>query len=307
VDEIADILEISNDSAYRRIRGEKHLSLHEVHKLSNHFNFSVDELTRSNISTVTFKTNFLVEKETSFRDWIKHLLSFSREVKKAEEAEMLFIWNEVNTFQIMQFPEVCAFKVFFWQKSHLDFSDYRDICFTFDELDDDVLQMIDELIDNYVKISTKEFTTRECLNGILKQVIYYSEAGFFSSRDDALTICGKLHQLIDHMQKQAELGFKFKSGKPPVGEEGNFLMYYNDIILADSTILLKAGDHRTAFMPCNALNVIYTHNREFFEYSYQVGKILLSKSIPISGTAEKERNSFFKLLRNEIDQVADRI
>ena len=33
VDEISDLLEISNDSAYRRIRGEKELSLKETQKV----------------------------------------------------------------------------------------------------------------------------------------------------------------------------------------------------------------------------------------------------------------------------------
>ncbi|MEE9462374.1 MAG: hypothetical protein V3V53_11120, partial [Bacteroidales bacterium] len=37
VDEIAELLEISNDSAYRRIRGEKALSLFEVKKLCQRF------------------------------------------------------------------------------------------------------------------------------------------------------------------------------------------------------------------------------------------------------------------------------
>ena len=44
VDDIAELLEISNDSAYRRIRGEKQLSLQEVKKLCQHYRFSIDDL-----------------------------------------------------------------------------------------------------------------------------------------------------------------------------------------------------------------------------------------------------------------------
>ena len=107
VDEIADILQISNDSAYRRIRGEKNLSLHEVQKLSRHYNFSVDDLTGSKVDTVTFKTNFLVEGDYSFSDWLKCLLSFTLEAGKAEQAEIVFILNELNIFHIIQIPEIC--------------------------------------------------------------------------------------------------------------------------------------------------------------------------------------------------------
>ena len=44
VDEIAELLEISNDSSYRRIRGEKQLSLQEVQKLAGTFQLSLDDL-----------------------------------------------------------------------------------------------------------------------------------------------------------------------------------------------------------------------------------------------------------------------
>ena len=43
VDEVADILCISNDSAYRRIRREKPISLEEIQKLSLHYKISLDQ------------------------------------------------------------------------------------------------------------------------------------------------------------------------------------------------------------------------------------------------------------------------
>ncbi|HNJ27903.1 MAG TPA: helix-turn-helix domain-containing protein, partial [Ferruginibacter sp.] len=43
VDEIAGLLDISNDSAYRRIRGEKQISLDEMQKLSVHYKISIDQ------------------------------------------------------------------------------------------------------------------------------------------------------------------------------------------------------------------------------------------------------------------------
>ena len=46
VHEIAELLEISYDSAYRRIRGEKELSLEELVKLGVRFEISLDALFR---------------------------------------------------------------------------------------------------------------------------------------------------------------------------------------------------------------------------------------------------------------------
>jgi hypothetical protein len=42
VDEVAELLNISNDSAYRRIRGEKPISLEEIQKLCIRYHISLD-------------------------------------------------------------------------------------------------------------------------------------------------------------------------------------------------------------------------------------------------------------------------
>ena len=307
VDEIAELLEISNDSAYRRIRGEKALSLYEVQRLCQRFNFSVDDLAGSNIQTITFKTDLLNEQSYSFQDWLKNLLSLTINTNKSDQAEVIFILNELNIFHMLQVPEVCAFKLFFWQKSNLDFPHYRNMCFSMDGIKDEFINLSPEIIDHYVKINTIELTTEECLNSYLKQIMYYSEAGYFNSRDDALKLCEKLLELVNHQQRQAELGFKFPYGKHPVGENGNFQLYHNEIILADNTILIKSGETQTSFITSNAINLMQTHNKAFFEYNYNWGRNLLSKSILISGTAEKERNKFFLKLREQISRVADKL
>ena len=136
VEEIAEILEISNDSAYRRIRGEKQISLHEVQKLAKIFNLSLDDLTGGQFDTVTFKANFLDGNNYSFTDWLDNLLQFTLEASRNDETEIFFILNELNIFHLIQFPEVCAFKLFFWQKSNLDFPDFREARFSLDNLDE---------------------------------------------------------------------------------------------------------------------------------------------------------------------------
>lgn len=45
VDELADTLEVSNDSAYRRIRGETSLTFDEIAILSIKYGVSIDNLT----------------------------------------------------------------------------------------------------------------------------------------------------------------------------------------------------------------------------------------------------------------------
>lgn len=307
VDEIADLLEISNDSAYRRIRGEKALSLQEVQKLAATYQISLDDLIGNPSNSVTFRTNFLSEGSYSFVEWLKNVLDFTIEASQAEKVEAIFILNELTIFHLVQIPEVCAFKLFFWKKSNLDFPGYRELKFRIDDLEEEVLTLSKEINRHFVGINTIEFTTEENLNSFLKQVMYYSEAGHFHSKQDALTLCEKLHDLVDHMHQQAALGFKFAYGTPPVGMEGNFQLFHNDLILVDNTILVKAGDSCSTYLTSNAINLMQSRDKAFFDYNYAWGRNLQSKSVPISGTAEKERNRFFRILHEKIDVVANRL
>ena len=307
VDEISEILEISTDSAYRRIRGEKHLTIHEVQTLCEKYRFSVDDLASKSISTVTFRANLLSEEGFNFTNYFESLLDNIQVVSIHEQAEVIFLLNEINLFQLVQVPEVYAFKLFYWQKSNLGFPGYRDKLFTFDLLDDEIIKITSEITEYYTKLRTIELTTEETLISFLKQVLFYYEAGFFETKNDAKKLCEKLIELVEHLKHQAELGFKFAFGKKPAGKEGNFLLYYNDILLIDQTILVKAGDNISTYITNNGINLLQTYNKNFFQYNYQWCKNLIQKSTLISGTGEKERNKFFLKLNDKIQNVIRQI
>jgi hypothetical protein len=307
VDEISDILEISTDSAYRRIRGEKHLSIYEVKKLCEKYRFSVDDLAGKSVNTVTFRTNLLSEENFNFTDYFKVLLDNIQFISGHEQTEVIFLLNELNLFQLIQVPEICAFKLYYWQKSNLSFPGYRDKLFTFDILNDEIIKLTSEITEHYTKLKTIEIATEEILISLLKQVLFYNEAGFFKTRSEVKKLCEKLVELVEHLKRQAELGFKFAYGKKPAGKEGNYLLYYNDIVLIDQIVLVRAGDNMSTYITNNGINLLQTYNKAFFQYNYQWCRNLIQKSTLISGTGEKERNKFFLKLNDKIQTVINQI
>lgn len=62
-DEIADILDISYDAAFRRIEGETSFTLNEGLKLSRHFNFNLNEVF---IDKELDEERIVAEKHTQF-------------------------------------------------------------------------------------------------------------------------------------------------------------------------------------------------------------------------------------------------
>ena len=76
VDEVGEVLNISSDSAYRRIRGEKPIALEEIKKLCIHFKISLDQFMHLNSESVLFTGKLADKTNSEFKcmNWSKEIL-----------------------------------------------------------------------------------------------------------------------------------------------------------------------------------------------------------------------------------------
>src|ERR1700755_2028544 len=74
VDEVAELLEISNDSAYRRIRGEKAISFEELRTLCSHFRISLDQLFHLTTDAIIFSGKFINHTDFDFDHYLQDIL-----------------------------------------------------------------------------------------------------------------------------------------------------------------------------------------------------------------------------------------
>jgi hypothetical protein len=70
-DAVAETLFISNDSAYRRIRGETPLVLEEARTLCARFSISFDEVLHSKSNTVSFLYSKINNQDYSFEKYLQ--------------------------------------------------------------------------------------------------------------------------------------------------------------------------------------------------------------------------------------------
>ena len=75
VDEVADLLNISNDSAYRRIRGEKPLSFEELKIICAHYRISLDQLFHLNNNSFLFSGPLAIRTILDIEIYLEHLLN----------------------------------------------------------------------------------------------------------------------------------------------------------------------------------------------------------------------------------------
>lgn len=120
--EVAAILHLSETSAYRRISGHTQLSVDEMAKLAEHFGVHPEYLfDRHAARDVRFEWQSDETKETSYKtflSWLeRHLASI-----KTEHCTAIFHAKDFPVFFNFIFPEIAAFKSYFWNKTFFGLS-----------------------------------------------------------------------------------------------------------------------------------------------------------------------------------------
>ncbi len=301
VDEIADLLDISNDSAYRRIRGEKALSIRELQILSKHFGISIDLLFNLKSGSVVFN-NFPIGPEgNDIKDWLKAILVDMQRIHSAKEKEIIYAAKDPPLFHYFHIPEIAAFKMFFWQKTLLHFPEFADKKFSLHEIDEEIQHLGMQSLLKYVKVPTIELWNEDTFIIAFSQMEYYWVSDLFERKEDVYILCDKFSLWIQHLQKQAELGFKYIYGTEPDGIEESFKLYVNDVVLNDNSIYVKMDDRCVTYLTDNVLSLLITANPDYCKQKEIYLRGLCQESNLISHVNAKERARFFNRLLKRVE------
>ena len=71
--EIATLLGISTDSAYRRMRGEKTVTLDELHALCSHYQVSLDKIMNVQTKGIVFQGEYLDKNTFRFEAYLLNM------------------------------------------------------------------------------------------------------------------------------------------------------------------------------------------------------------------------------------------
>lgn len=309
VDELSDILKVSNDSAYRRIRGETALTIDEVSKLCAHYRIPFDHFAQgdSGKSSVTFQYNHLSSDFTRFEEYLSGLIAHMDSIRKTEPKEIIWCAEDVPIFHHFRFPKLSAFKLFYWSKSILNAPEYEDHKFNPNLMPASSMEKVRKIYDLYNKIPSIEIWTEDTLNSTLKQVEYYSESGLFATAQDAKDVLDEVEQMIKSLERQVAKSIKFTGEAPAAGDNVEFKLYCSDLMVGTNTILITAGSSKVCYLSINTFNSMATTNPGFHEENDRWVKNIIRKSTLISGVSEKQRMKFFKLLYDKIAQTRARI
>jgi hypothetical protein len=220
---------------------------------------------------------------------------------------MIYAAKDIPIFHYFLFEEIAAFKMFVWQKTLLGFPEFEARVFSLTEPDTAIIETGNKLLREYNHFPSIELWNEETMNSILRQVEFYCEADLFKNSEEALFILDKMDEYLIHLKKQATLGKKFMPGEEPDARSGSFVMYNNEVVLSDNTILVMTGDRKVTFLTHNAINFLTTTNERFCDTTHEWFNNLSRKSSLISSVSEKQRNQFFANLFAKVKRARERV
>ena len=285
---------------------KKNWRLRNIKILCQKYSISLDTLFSIENQNIIFNSLAIGEQGCSFIHWLGTILGEIKDIYACKQKEIFYAAKDIPIFHFFEFPDLFAFKVFFWNKALFTTPGFEQELFRF-EIPDKILETGKQLLYTYNKIPVIELWNEETFNSLLRQVEFCHVCGYFADKKGALKILEGVETMVVHLQDQATKGFRFIHGTTTEGIDGYYKLYSNEVLLGDNTIfILKDGRPKT-FLTYNVINLLVTENPMLCKQVETSLRNLTKKSTLISSTSEKERNRFFNVLYQKISELRERI
>lgn len=305
-DELMEVLQISQDSAYRRIRGETAMSIDEAIILCNHYKIPIAYFTEEIPGLVNFKYLPPEPKREAFMRHIQTLERAADILLDHDERKIIYAAIDAPLFYHFGFEPLAIFKMHFWMNVIMGIPDFK-AYYDENDVDRELLAVTKKIHDDYLVIPSEEIWPEDIMNTTLKQIEYYYDAEYFKKKESAINILDQLHQLVNHLEMMATLSRKLKPGDKTHQQYETFQLYHSDVLLGNNTVLTIADGKRTSFISHMTFNALTTGSEQYADHTEAWLRRIMAKSTLISGTAEKSRMRFFRNLRKSIDTTIEKI
>ncbi len=305
--ELSELLGISTDSVYRRLRCETLLDITEIEKICLHFNISFDSVCGCEESGLVSFQYHPVKELTDFNNWYMTLTNDLKALQNKDDIHIIYAAIDIPIFHNFRFPLVSYFKTLYWLKSISNHPDFQNVKYSLDNIDNDFIIKGKEMHELYATVPSVEIWTDLITYSLLRQIDYYWDSGEFATKNDALALCDEVEKEFEYLNAAARTSSKMPEKEKIPGEKTNFQLFDCDIEIATNCVLVISGNMKTIYQSTQTFNIIKTSNNVFVEETHRWLNSLLKKSTLISDVGEKQRSLFFNNAYDKIRQLKCKI
>ncbi|MEO6348654.1 MAG: hypothetical protein ABIO60_12175 [Aquaticitalea sp.] len=304
VDEIASVLDIGYDAAYRRINSKTSLTLEEGVKLAKHYKISLNNLFEvGNQNTILAELSPKIIDEVGLESWFNNSIQNLTPLTKLKSASIIYSAKDIPVFHTLKDTYLSRFKLFVWLKDvDVEMTKNKTSFDSFiKNIPDSLLESAFKLGETYNNISITEFWNNNTVNGSLQQVLYYYESNLIS-KNLALHICDDIEDVIHHIEQQAIqqsiIGSKNRS---------EYYLYKSPLHIMSNTIMVKTPYHMVFFQPFTVLSYFKIEHQPTCEILYDFFEKLMTNSMLLVNAGERERTLFFDSMQQKVKRLQEHI
>jgi hypothetical protein len=243
----------------------------------------------------------------SLESYLEGILNAFQKLKSLGSPEIILTINNTHFFQLLNFPQLVRFKLYFWAKTHLQIDEYKDQLFRHEKTSDSAFSLGKDILQIYNSIPSKEIFDQELMRGFLRQIHYYYKSHLFEDPEYALFLYDRILLFSNHLKAQADVGKKFIFGTEAPASGNEFQFFLNETINTDSNFYYKAKDLEGLYLTHNIMNYLQTEDPQYVQDTRFIIDKHIANSSLISVVNEKERNNFFFEFNRTINSFKKRI
>ncbi len=294
-DEVASILGLNYDAAYRRLTGKVIFNINEVVLLSKTLDISLNELFEVGESnSYLIRETAPIKTLNDFYGYFESLYNELAPLANNDDASILFGARELPMFYFFNNPLLIRFKVFLWfsilkvtpLNNRINFKDFL--------ITDKMIESAQKVGKAYNKINVTEIWSFGSINNVLQQLLYLYNMQQIDSYD-AKNIC-KI--LIDEFKKIEESTFNINQNT-----ERKFELYHNELIMMNNSMILKHKNKLHFGYPYALLKFFIIDNQKACRAQEIYIKEQMRHATCITNTSSKEHARFFNHKYAKIEQV----
>lgn len=289
--ELADILETSVDSIYRRMRGQSALTYSELLLIQRKLNLRQSLLFP--VDTIE-EVNFVYARPAYGYDSFLFLQEISNQmelVHRRSNLNILLASDDLPFFLHFLSPALLQFKLMVFSGDEIHDPENPG------EQNPELIAICTQILKRWLAANSKEVWGSSPLDSTLKQILYSHENHLITDAY-AVSLLEELRSIVEIVRTWCSTGKKqFHDW-----EAGEFQLYHSELNTGEMNLLLGFGSELTTYKSNYGYGYLKTEHPQYCFETQEWINDLASKGMLISLSAEKYRNQYINLLLKSIDE-----
>ncbi|CAM1361025.1 hypothetical protein [Tenacibaculum xiamenense] len=303
-EEIADVLDVSYDASYRRIKGRTSLTFKEAVKLARHYKISLNEL-----YDLPSDNSLLINKN-KFQDNIDGLIHFYKELSyytktfhSSDRTQVVYSAKDIPFYHVKTTNLYWKFRIYV----HLNFSQNNSInnkvsFYNFNPKFA-AIEEANNFRETFKLTDIVDIWSDTTIDSSLYQIFYFFRTKTLR-KEEALLLCDEINSIIKEIEYNVT---NMNSDNLPSKKKLRYTLYYSKLLNLNHTIFFKNEIKKGVLMPYGSFSHIKIEDSNICDEMdlYLQKQLQLAKKI--SGETEIDRKVFFTTMYEKIDQLRNEI